>query len=686
MADEEIKIVVSPSPRSILYSNYSKDSHQKKDSCYRIEEIRISHESNVTSSTPSTERTTIAKRVWRDWWLEVLAGIFITFNFSGLIALLRAYQRQPLPDWPLGLSFNIVLSIFGAVFRAPILFIAAEGLGQLKWQWLRTRRPLSDLSTYDDAARGPWGSINLVLAIRWRDLLASLAAVITVASIGIDAFTQAVVSYESCITSLATNTSTITRLNSFFSRDNGAGLPPWARVGLVNSFSDAASIKPTYSCPSESCLFSEPYHSIGLCSSCKDMTKDLVIDCSPKEGSGCNYTLWMKYDDIMWNTTTGYRVVPLSEPDAVTDRKTSLFDLLSTQKYGVLANDSYASYNSSQIDLVSAWPTLASRCTLFYCVRSFTARIDRGILVETPQSTSSNWSTWSADRLILNTVKVSCLKPHVQKQLLEDSYISVETEWMAWDGIHRNGTEREENISQSTEPSIPITCLYQLQLVLDVATPPWHPVEFYADLLSGTMSGAGMFIGELDSTAKIYPSASGKSFMVELWNNGTISADSISKAFDNFTLAATNYMRQGESRAIPMNVTDIPFSYNGRLMNNLPLNHVHGEPKDWNQPATGRVFKETTCIHVRWPWLALPTAIFIATLIFLFLLIIKSNADREVQVWKSSQNALIWHGLDGHAEKEGVDLVSVEDMESRAKEVHVQLAKTRRGWKLAQQE
>jgi hypothetical protein len=93
------------------------------------------------------------KRIFRDWWTELLAAILFILSFSSLVAILEAYQGKPLPEWPLGFSFNTALSVLGAFFRGPALLIAAEGIGQLKWQWLSKRRPLSDLSSYDDATR-----------------------------------------------------------------------------------------------------------------------------------------------------------------------------------------------------------------------------------------------------------------------------------------------------------------------------------------------------------------------------------------------------------------------------------------------------------------------------------------------------------------------------------------------------
>lgn len=233
-------------------------------------------------------------RVFRNWWEELLAAALFIFAFSTLVALLCAYQGQPAPQWPLNFTFNTALSVLGAIFRAPALFIVAEGLGQLKWQWLSAKhRPISDLTAYDDATRGPWGATKLLLTARWRDLLAFLGALLTVVSLAIDPFTQAVVSYYPCTTILTTAYPTMSQINSFFSDGMlGWSVPPWAEQAFDASFYNPASITPNFTCATESCKFGELYHSIGLCVTCGDVTHEVQTECTDDpENGNCNYTL-----------------------------------------------------------------------------------------------------------------------------------------------------------------------------------------------------------------------------------------------------------------------------------------------------------------------------------------------------------------------------------------------------------
>jgi hypothetical protein len=649
------------------------------------------------SKTPSVlwrapNLPSVLGRLHHQWGIELLAAILFTVDFGILVAVLRAYQGEPLPKWPLGLSFNTALSVLGAIFRAPTLFIAAEGLGQLKWRWLSKERPLSDFSAYDDATRGPWGSTKLLYTARWRDSLAFLGALLTVVSLGIDPFTQAVVSYHPCTAASNTTVPYISRINSFFSIGfDGVELPPWAAQAIVESFNNPTSITPNYTCTTDSCAFAMPYHSIGLCARCVDITNELHTECMDNAGYGsCSYTLSRNtssfeeaavtisnatYDRyIVRNTTAGYTYEPYL------NTSWRYWDVLSTRLYYPGREDE--SHQGSTLDIVSAWPLIGCRCRLSYCVRTYTATIDHGVLHETLQSTSDNWSTFTDQNRVINTVRIDCLEPHVQRHLLNEGYVSVDTEWMAWNATYLNGTEAQDHISNSPNPTFPAACVYQIQFSSRFGA-QWRPVEAFTNFLNAT-------------TLKAESKEKGRLFiqtdtLTSLYNNATISIDLLNHAFDNFTTAASSYMRTFYRPPIPRMLDLTDYRTPDEIKNNsrlavIPLNPVPASPEDWNQPVTGQAFVDTTCIHVRWPWLALPAAIFLGTLVFLAILIVKTTSIHELEVWKSSQNALIWHGLDGSAEFESDTLVAKKDMDSRAKEIKVRLEKTRRSWKLVQDE
>jgi len=597
-------------------------------------------------------------RTLSHWWLEFLSCILVIIAFASLVTVLHAYQDQPLPQWPLGLSINTALSVFAIVFKGPALFIAAEGLGQLKWRWFaRRRRPLSDLSIYDDAARGPWGATRMLCTIRRRHVTASLGALITIGAIGVDPFTQAVVSYYGCNIGVNNASATVQRVIMLYDGGDdiklGDKMSPEMRMKLVEGYFDAGAIEAAYTCASGNCTLLDPYHTIGVCTTCTDLTAKLNSSfClnNPKAGYGpeynCNHTL-------SGQTTAGIVNYSTScEEGAQWD-----WQVLSVNKLPrpIDNNDgSIGQYDPSQrittIDVVSALPIMGVRCEMNFCMRTYTATIDSGKLKETLQSTASNWSAkfmlgdMQISGHIAHTARVDCLTHQTQTHLLANHYISQETERMAWNGTYLNGTEADSGISNATRPAIPSKCSYKLRL---------HNLD---EVLTSSI------LGNVQAP-QVHDMAMNVNFITtpvlsRLFNNGSISYDSVRATFNNLSTVATNWLRQSGS-LVPSDTAE-------------------------NAPALGVVLTHTTCTHVRWQWLSLPAALTVATLVYTGALVAQTVNVQSQGVWKSSQNALLWHGPEGPAEDESASLVTSKELDERAKQVVVQLGRSRKGWKLIQ--
>ncbi|MAD87688.1 MAG: hypothetical protein CL912_32410 [Deltaproteobacteria bacterium] len=42
------------------------------------------------------------------------------------------------------------------------------GISQLKWIWFKDPRSLTDLTTFENASRGPWGSAQLLFTLKFQ--------------------------------------------------------------------------------------------------------------------------------------------------------------------------------------------------------------------------------------------------------------------------------------------------------------------------------------------------------------------------------------------------------------------------------------------------------------------------------------------------------------------------------------
>ena len=114
-------------------------------------------------------------------------------------------------------------------------------------------------------------------------------------------------------------------------------------------------------------------------------------------------------------------------------------------------------------------------------------------------------------------------------------------------------------------------------------------------------------------------------------------------------------------------VTNIGLSMTAALMNN-------GTDEQFGAAYSNKAF-----IHVRWPWLLFPAGLVLFTTIIFFLVMAKT-AQKNMIVWKSSVLALIFHAS-GLQHKNDITATKVTQMESRAKNLKVELLGPHDGWK-----
>ncbi|KAF2426601.1 hypothetical protein EJ08DRAFT_370732 [Tothia fuscella] len=79
--------------------------------------------------------------------------------------------------------------------KTAMIFVIAEGLGQLKWSCSKDRS-LKDLATFDASTRGPLGSVKLLWAVGPRNPFVSVGALVTILALSLDPTTQQVIIFH----------------------------------------------------------------------------------------------------------------------------------------------------------------------------------------------------------------------------------------------------------------------------------------------------------------------------------------------------------------------------------------------------------------------------------------------------------------------------------------------------------
>lgn len=117
------------------------------------------------SSAGKTQASIIRSFQW-----ELSCFSLSTISFVALIAILWYCHDREAPEWKTArgdITLNAIISIVSTVFRSSLSFTIAQSISQLCWSWYTEPRPLHDLCYYDSASRGPWGSFQLLVRLRF---------------------------------------------------------------------------------------------------------------------------------------------------------------------------------------------------------------------------------------------------------------------------------------------------------------------------------------------------------------------------------------------------------------------------------------------------------------------------------------------------------------------------------------
>ncbi|KAF5721156.1 DUF3176 domain-containing protein [Fusarium globosum] len=133
--------------------------------------------------------------IFRSWWQEIAWCVFAAGLLVLLVVLLKTHDKKPAPEW--FVSLNAVVAAIATICRASMVIPVSEGLSQLKWNaFARSQRPLDDLKTFDQASRGPFGSLLLLSKTRGRLLgVSTVAAVVLISGLATSSLTQATIAF-----------------------------------------------------------------------------------------------------------------------------------------------------------------------------------------------------------------------------------------------------------------------------------------------------------------------------------------------------------------------------------------------------------------------------------------------------------------------------------------------------------
>ncbi|KAF7954872.1 uncharacterized protein EAE97_000131 [Botrytis byssoidea] len=674
-----------------LPSSFS-DASSLLDSSSRTSDIAIKSISSRSQAKVHDIRHRLME-YYVDWKWEFFASLIVIACPFIIVATLYPNAGKPLPEWPFQISINTLLSIYGLVFKTCLTFIVASCIGQLQWFWFSSHRPLYDVVCYDGATRGPWGSIHLLCSEHIRNPLTGLGSVILIAAVAIDPLIQQVVMPYDCSIALPNRNATLPRTNQvdlfqiFEDEDMSLGLPIKSAIYTPENWM-------TWQCETGNCTFSDTYRSLAYCSSCEDISDELIFEttCYDKQ-TNINITSGTEYcAGVLGSVATTSLYVGKYPPDqeapwagfwinrTIDETSSStgpMHNTLATSLiFSNLARRCQEIYiivprtidpTKRESDLGGPWiypnMTIASNpwrlqgygaavCSLQACIRTYKANINGTRLTEQLIS-SSAIDPWgfipglddgfeASDNNWIGMIDTHCISERERGGLSKQGYnIDSSSQWLPFNRSHSPSPVEDDLVSSLSSHR----CLY---LMTDMTMNSFGFMSnvvgssFNRDVLSlesftGIMEGPGIEEGGKRHTQ--FSDVVGPRMMLDLYDSGYIEFENIEETFSNVSDITTAWIR------------------------------THGS-NNYSDPAVGKVLNYATCLRVQWLWIAFPATLAVLSLVCLVAVIVVMDRQ-QVPIWKSSPLALIMRG----SNREFWCKPTANAMEERSKEITAILIK-----------
>jgi hypothetical protein len=644
--------------------------------------IEVSSPVNEKSDPESNFAQRIEERLWKynasgniakRWLLEILSWVFSAACMAVIVGVLIYLKDKPLNKWTIAektpLTLNTFISILSKMAGAALILPVSEALGQLKWSWfLEHSKQMWDFEIFDNASRGPWGSMLLLIRTKGK-ALAALGAMIMLCSLALDPFFQQVVDYPDRW-ALSNTSSSIPRIINYqpdytptyrFEYETSPfdmALQPVVQGFLFGNgsqpvlFGNGTRPEIPLSCPTSNCTWPQ-YETLAVCSKCArlEVSEILTFACletqrdwslettgaiSPAtmpNGTVCGYfaNVTSTAPVLMSGYAVNHNSSKSPNGEVLLVRTLPLTGFITKELLYGTGSIKFSNIRNPILDflVVSASdgpgsvyrnePPVVQECVLSWCVQMIKSSYDWGKYSEEVITTFENttagpapWETFDISdengpaTFIIYGQNVTIEPPH---STLQRTNLTV-----------TNSTYRVDNVTVSTVIGI-----------FDDFFPSYYVAESVQAKPSLRFSNWAL-------------GAKFRAMPFNPWQESNLT-----NHMDRLALSMTNVLRSSVSKQM-----------------------IHGD-----------AYNKENYVSVRWQWLTLPIGLLCIAFIFLAATIVKSAVEIDrLGVYKSSAYATLLYGLSDELQQKITRSASTGTPRAKAKELKVKI-QPNGGWRVS---
>lgn len=586
------------------------------------------------------------------WWPEMLSIIFSLTATTAISVILMAFNGSIAPHIFMGLTLNAIISILATASRAALLFAISNALGQTKWIWLSGEWPktLDVAETLDSASRGPLGSLQILLATG-RLSSASIGATLTILALALDPFVQQLVVYEAGLNYQPSSDVQVAQVYTWASRKD----PFMSYTKALNAAIWTNELELPVHCASANCTW-DSFRSLHVFHECR-ATEWSFTDI-------CNLDFYTKdIERMVYNRTSG------SGTEAANYYFTS-FNCTARSS----TNDTF------EVPIqVRAYTNVSNNNALQFHISAFPSfQIIRLI-----RNKGYQWGGWPYGGPKEPSSTPLPLITFVQLGFQNESITTTTS------GV--NETRHVLRISEATECSLDLGLGDRQVTVINgkvqtnvtnrtqgkktaYTLPSGDPLECWVPLTTPIEA-----LSELSYDQLIAGSKKDFWFCTQGPQN-TLFVKTLEQSLTGSRLVDYTRNIRNESFFSEVNEDSLKATVQAVYRNGFRTSIERITQSMSNSMAQldgdvtlieGMSGRNISIVRIRWTWLALPILLNFGSIIFL-LLVSAFSYNGNVPLWKSSVNALLYHGFEAPPTSQG-SLRSVADMNDKASQTTVGL-------------
>jgi hypothetical protein len=193
----------------VTYMESGSEEHLKDAGIQDAEDTdhrKVEGKTRAKRTHPPTSNAKTRRSIVFDWWKEMLSVTVAVACTASSVLVLVYMNGRSLSEWQFRLQPNTFIALLATITRATLIHPLAECLGYLKWRFFESPRTLTHLQTFDEASRGPLGSLKYLWTLPIHSPIATCATLMTTLLLLFQPFAQQTINFASRVAALPDET------------------------------------------------------------------------------------------------------------------------------------------------------------------------------------------------------------------------------------------------------------------------------------------------------------------------------------------------------------------------------------------------------------------------------------------------------------------------------------------------